>query len=54
MFLKVAVVLAVADEELLPAIKDLQIYGEAFPGNQIKACGYSINGTAACNFAVIC
>ncbi|CAN6482821.1 unnamed protein product [Victoria cruziana] len=43
----------VADEELLPAIKDLQIYGEAFPGNQIKACGYSINGTAACNFAWI-
>ncbi|XP_031494500.1 uncharacterized protein LOC116260355 isoform X3 [Nymphaea colorata] len=42
-----------ADDELLPAIEGLQIRGEAFPGNQIEACGYSINGTAACNCAWI-
>ncbi|KAF3786437.1 hypothetical protein EJ110_NYTH25319, partial [Nymphaea thermarum] len=42
-----------ADDELLPAIEGLQIRGEAFPGNQIEACGYSTNGTAACNCAWI-
>eukprot|EP00268_Persea_americana_P049958 TRINITY_DN539_c1_g1_i3.p1 TRINITY_DN539_c1_g1~~TRINITY_DN539_c1_g1_i3.p1 ORF type:complete len:766 (-),score=154.59 TRINITY_DN539_c1_g1_i3:2053-4350(-) len=39
-----------AEDDPLPAIKDLQITGEAFPGREILACGYSINGTTSCNF----
>ncbi|KAG5004452.1 hypothetical protein AAZX31_10G165400 [Glycine max] len=39
-----------ADEDPLPAIEGLQISGEAFPGRELKAGGYSINGTTSCNF----
>ncbi|XP_020546952.1 uncharacterized protein LOC105179356 isoform X2 [Sesamum indicum] len=38
------------DDDPLPAIEGLQISGEAFPGQQLQACGYSINGTTSCNF----
>ncbi|CAI9763379.1 unnamed protein product [Fraxinus pennsylvanica] len=38
------------NDDPLPAIEDLQISGEAFPGQQLTACGYSINGTTSCNF----
>ncbi|KAI3454260.1 hypothetical protein Pfo_010923 [Paulownia fortunei] len=40
----------VADDDPPPAIEGLQISGEAFPGRQLQACGYSINGTTSCNF----
>ena len=43
---------AAADDDALPAIEGLQITGEAFPGRQLQACGYSINGTTSCNFEV--
>lgn len=39
-----------ADDDPLPAIEGLQISGEAFPGWELQACGYSINGTTSCNF----
>ncbi|KAG9449990.1 hypothetical protein H6P81_009955 [Aristolochia fimbriata] len=39
-----------ADDDPLPAIEGLQIAGEAFPGRELQACGYSINGTTSCNF----
>ncbi|KAL8480900.1 hypothetical protein ACS0TY_027426 [Phlomoides rotata] len=39
-----------ADDDPLPAIEGLQISGEAFPGQQLQACGFSINGTTSCNF----
>ncbi|KAF5469685.1 hypothetical protein F2P56_013740 [Juglans regia] len=39
-----------ADDDPLPAIEGLQISGEALPGQQLQACGYSINGTTNCNF----
>ncbi|KAH0771900.1 hypothetical protein KY290_015881 [Solanum tuberosum] len=39
-----------ADEEALPAIEGLQISGDAYPGQGLQACGYSINGTTSCNF----
>ncbi|KAG8389467.1 hypothetical protein BUALT_Bualt02G0232400 [Buddleja alternifolia] len=39
-----------ADDDPLPAIEGLQISGEAFLGQQLQACGYSINGTTSCNF----
>ncbi|XP_044467655.1 uncharacterized protein LOC123197417 isoform X2 [Mangifera indica] len=39
-----------ADDDPWPAIEALQISGEAFPGQQLQACGYSINGTTSCNF----
>ncbi|KAK4283252.1 hypothetical protein QN277_000225 [Acacia crassicarpa] len=39
-----------ADDDPLPAIEGLQISGEAFPGRELQACGYSINGTTSCNF----
>ncbi|XP_021825382.1 uncharacterized protein LOC110766372 isoform X2 [Prunus avium] len=39
-----------ADDDPLPAIDGLQISGEAFPGRELQACGYSINGTTSCNF----
>ncbi|XP_031094548.1 uncharacterized protein LOC115998991 isoform X2 [Ipomoea triloba] len=38
------------DDEPLPAVEGLQISGEAFPGQELKASGYSINGTTSCNF----
>ncbi|KAI4351939.1 hypothetical protein L6164_006238 [Bauhinia variegata] len=38
------------DDDPLPAIEGLQISGEAFPGKELQACGYSINGTTSCNF----
>lgn len=39
-----------ADDDPLPAIRDLQIAGDALPGQELQACGYSINGTTSCNF----
>ncbi|KAF3444189.1 hypothetical protein FNV43_RR13879 [Rhamnella rubrinervis] len=39
-----------ADDDPLPAIEGLQISGDAFPGQELQACGYSINGTTSCNF----
>ncbi|GKV25432.1 hypothetical protein SLEP1_g34872 [Rubroshorea leprosula] len=39
-----------ADDDPLPAIDGLQISGEAYPGRELQACGYSINGTTSCNF----
>ncbi|OVA07595.1 hypothetical protein BVC80_8965g25 [Macleaya cordata] len=39
-----------AEDDPLPAIDGLQISGEAFPGRELQACGYSINGTTSCNF----
>lgn len=41
-----------ADDDPLPAIEGLQISGEAVPGRELQACGYSINGTTSCNFEV--
>lgn len=38
------------EDDPLPGIEALQITGEAFPGREIQACGYSINGTTSCNF----
>lgn len=39
-----------AEDDPLPAIDGLQISGEAFPGRELQAGGYSINGTTSCNF----
>ncbi|ESQ40792.1 hypothetical protein EUTSA_v10012799mg [Eutrema salsugineum] len=39
-----------ADDDPLPAIADLQISGEPFPGRELQASGHSINGTTKCNF----
>ncbi|XP_062158868.1 uncharacterized protein LOC133866376 [Alnus glutinosa] len=39
-----------ADDDPLPAVENLQISGEAFPGREIQANGFSINGTRSCNF----
>lgn len=44
---------AAADDDPLPAIEGLQILGEAYPGHELQACGYSINGTTSCNFEVL-
>ncbi|XP_028756481.1 uncharacterized protein LOC114729251 isoform X2 [Neltuma alba] len=38
------------DDGPLPALVDLQIFGEPFPGKELLACGYCINGTSICNF----
>lgn len=43
---------AVAEDDPLPAIDGLRITGEAFPGKELQASGYSINGTTSCNFEV--
>jgi hypothetical protein len=43
---------AAADDDPLPAVENLQISGEAFPGRELQANGYSINGTTSCNFEV--
>ncbi|GAB2277257.1 hypothetical protein Dimus_011964 [Dionaea muscipula] len=40
----------VADDDPLPAIRDLQISGEPYPGSVLMASGHSINGTTCCNF----
>ncbi|TVU18437.1 hypothetical protein EJB05_34538 [Eragrostis curvula] len=40
----------VAEDDPLPAIEGLRITGEAFPGRELQASGYSINGTTSCNF----
>ncbi|OAO94281.1 hypothetical protein AXX17_AT5G23080 [Arabidopsis thaliana] len=42
------------DDDPLPAIEDLQISGEPYPGHELQACGYSINGTTSCNFEWVC
>jgi hypothetical protein len=39
-----------ADDDPLPAVEGLQIAGEPFPGRELQASGYSINGTTSCNF----
>ncbi|XP_039058858.1 uncharacterized protein LOC120202511 isoform X3 [Hibiscus syriacus] len=39
-----------AEDDPLPAIEGLQISGEAYPGRELQASGYSINGTTSCNF----
>lgn len=44
--------LTAGDDDPLPAIEDLQISGEPYPGHELQACGYSINGTTSCNFEV--
>lgn len=44
---------AAADDDPLPAIDGLRISGEAFPGRELQASGYSINGTTSCNFGVL-
>jgi len=41
-----------AEDDPLPGIEGLQISGEAFPGRELQASGYSINGTTSCNFEV--
>ncbi|KAE8774488.1 hypothetical protein D1007_53114 [Hordeum vulgare] len=38
------------EDDPLPAIDGLRITGEAFPGKELQASGYSINGTTSCNF----
>uniref|UniRef100_A0ACD5YXN5 Uncharacterized protein n=3 Tax=Avena sativa TaxID=4498 RepID=A0ACD5YXN5_AVESA len=38
------------EEEILPSIDGLRITCEVFPGREIHASGYSINGTTTCNF----
>ena len=43
---------AAAEDDPLPAIDGLRITGEAFPGKELQASGYSINGTTSCNFQV--
>ncbi|KAF8724793.1 hypothetical protein HU200_020728 [Digitaria exilis] len=40
----------VVEDDPLPAIDGLRITGEAFPGRELQASGYSINGTTSCNF----
>lgn len=40
----------VAEDDPLPAIEGLRITGEAFPGRELQASGYSIHGTTSCNF----
>ncbi|KAJ8773846.1 hypothetical protein K2173_008309 [Erythroxylum novogranatense] len=39
------------DNGPLPAVEALQIHGQAVPGQEIQACGYTINGTTSCQFA---
>lgn len=53
LFQHVVLKLAAADEDPLPAIDGLQITGEAFPGRELRACGYMTNGTTSCNFEVL-
>ncbi|KAI4369292.1 hypothetical protein MLD38_017750 [Melastoma candidum] len=39
-----------ADDDPFPAIEGLQISNDPFPGTELLASGYSINGTTSCNF----
>ncbi|KAF0898952.1 hypothetical protein E2562_012650 [Oryza meyeriana var. granulata] len=39
-----------AEDDPLPGIEGLRITGEAFPGRELQASGYSTNGTTSCNF----
>ncbi|XP_010230339.1 uncharacterized protein LOC100836432 isoform X2 [Brachypodium distachyon] len=39
-----------AEDDPLPGIEGLRITGEAFPGRELQASGYSIDGTTSCNF----
>ncbi|KAJ9564969.1 hypothetical protein OSB04_000935 [Centaurea solstitialis] len=39
-----------ADDDPLPVVEALQISGDAFPGRELQASGYSLNGTTSCNF----
>ncbi|XP_010936740.1 uncharacterized protein [Elaeis guineensis] len=39
-----------AEDDPLPAVEGLRISGEAFPGRELQASGYSIHGTTSCNF----
>ncbi|KAI3824366.1 hypothetical protein L1987_05824 [Smallanthus sonchifolius] len=39
-----------ADDDPLPTVESLQISGDAFPGRELLASGYSLNGTTSCNF----
>ncbi|KAD0994768.1 hypothetical protein E3N88_43442 [Mikania micrantha] len=39
-----------ADDDPLPTVESLQISGDAFPGRELQASGYSRNGTTSCNF----
>ncbi|KAJ0248704.1 hypothetical protein HA466_0157650 [Hirschfeldia incana] len=41
-------------DDPLPGIEDLQISGEPYPGHELQACGYSVNGTTSCNFEWVC
>ncbi|VAH70576.1 unnamed protein product [Triticum turgidum subsp. durum] len=39
-----------AEDDPLPGIDGLRITGEPFPGRDLQASGFSINGTTSCNF----
>ncbi|CAM0879390.1 unnamed protein product [Alopecurus aequalis] len=39
-----------AEDDPLPGIEGLRITGEAFPGRELLASGFSIDGTTSCNF----
>ncbi|KAF7034185.1 hypothetical protein CFC21_045233 [Triticum aestivum] len=39
-----------AEDDPLPGIEGLRITGEPFPGRDLQASGFSINGTTSCNF----
>ncbi|CAO2204962.1 unnamed protein product [Urochloa humidicola] len=39
-----------ADDDPLPGVEGLRITGEPFPGRELLASGYPINGTTTCNF----
>ncbi|KAK1423647.1 hypothetical protein QVD17_18953 [Tagetes erecta] len=39
-----------ADDDPLPTVESLQISGDALPGRELLASGYSRNGTTSCNF----
>ena len=43
---------AAAEDDPLPGIDGLRITGEAFPGRELQASGFSIDGTTSCNFEV--
>lgn len=53
MTLDVTLSYAAADDDPLPAIEELQITGDPYPGREIQACGFSVNGTSSCNFEVL-
>eukprot|EP00252_Welwitschia_mirabilis_P026378 TRINITY_DN8660_c0_g1_i1.p1 TRINITY_DN8660_c0_g1~~TRINITY_DN8660_c0_g1_i1.p1 ORF type:complete len:134 (-),score=27.65 TRINITY_DN8660_c0_g1_i1:322-723(-) len=38
------------NHSLLPAVENLEIVGDAVPGNMIQACGFLANNARACNF----